>query len=248
MSAVNPAHSAAARAPEYEPFIRLYVWDVWVRLCHWIIAFSILILSVTGVYIGDPYLIVPGQAGQHFVMGWMKVIHFYAAIAFTLAVLARVLWMLVGPRRAGWRELIPVEKERLVGIFLTIQFYLWGRDTPPRSPGHNPLAGATYIAVFALYFVMITTGLGLYALSAHVDSPLRIFDFLAYWWGGPMFARWVHHIVMWLLIGFFVHHVFSALLISAVKKNGTMESIFSGFKWVHPDEAKREAERWARRK
>ena len=34
-------------------------------------------------------------------------------------------------------------------------------------------------------------------------------------------ARWIHHIVMWLLLGFTVHHVYSAVLVAIIEKNGT---------------------------
>jgi Ni/Fe-hydrogenase 1 B-type cytochrome subunit len=37
---------------------------------------------------------------------------------------------------------------------------------------------------------------------------------------------------MWLLLGFAVHHVYSAVLMSTVEANATMESIFSGYKFV----------------
>ena len=34
-------------------------------------------------------------------------------------------------------------------------------------------------------------------------------------------ARWIHHVVMWLLLGFTVHHVYSAVLVAIIEKNGT---------------------------
>jgi Ni/Fe-hydrogenase 1 B-type cytochrome subunit len=36
---------------------------------------------------------------------------------------------------------------------------------------------------------------------------------------------------MWLLLGFAVHHVYSAVLMALVEKR-TMDSIFTGYKWV----------------
>ena len=44
--------------------------------------------------------------------------------------------------------------------------------------------------------------------------------------------RWLHHGFMWMLIGFAVHHVYSAVLMSQVEANATVESIFSGYKFV----------------
>jgi Ni/Fe-hydrogenase 1 B-type cytochrome subunit len=187
---------------------------------------------VTGIYIGHPFLLAPGAAGERFVMGWMKALHSWAAIVFTLSVLARVVWMFVGNRWASWRELIPVERHRRREIMPTLAFYTFIRKRPPLDVGHNPVAGATYTLVFLLYFVQIATGLGLYAASAHVGSPLRTFAFLAPLFGGLQTARWIHHVVMWLLIGFVVHHVQSALLMSRVRANGIIDSIFSGYKFM----------------
>lgn len=213
-------------------FRRVYVWDLVVRSTHWLIALSILVLAFTGFYIGNPFVIAPGPAGQSFVMGWMKAVHSYSAIVFTLSVLARVLWMLVGGPYASWRQFIPASRERLRQLPGTLAFYLFIRRRPPEAVGHNPLAGLTYTLVFVLYLLQMATGLGLYGASAHVGSPMRAFAFLAPLFGGLQTARWIHHIVMWLLLGFLVHHVQSSLLVSRVERNGLVGSIFSGYKFV----------------
>jgi Ni/Fe-hydrogenase 1 B-type cytochrome subunit len=215
---------------------RVYVWDRVVRITHWTIALSIVVLAVTGIYIGNPFLVAPGEATGHFIMGWMRIIHFYTAIAFTLAVLVRLVWMFIGTKHARWQNFVPVTKSRWKKFFQTVSFYGFLRWLPPPLIGHNPVAGAAYTAIFGLYLVMIATGLGLYSVSAHVDSPMRWFEFLLSIFGGAQSARWIHHVVMWLLLGFVVHHVYSALLVSIVEKNGTLDSIFSGYKWHAKDE------------
>jgi Ni/Fe-hydrogenase 1 B-type cytochrome subunit len=228
------AHGAplAADPPVSPEIVRVYVWELPVRITHWLIALSIAVLSVTGIYIGNPFLIVPGPAGGHFVMGTMKVVHSYAAIVFTLSVLARVVWMFLGNNYARWDKFVPVSRKRSAGIMPTLWFYLFRFRKPPGFVGHNPVAGLAYVAVFALYFVMILTGLALYAVSAHVESPLRVFSALLPLFGGAQTARWIHHAVMWLLLGFAVHHVYSSMLMSTVEQNATVESIFSGYKFV----------------
>jgi Ni/Fe-hydrogenase 1 B-type cytochrome subunit len=212
--------------------VRVYVWEVPVRVTHWVIALAIVVLSVTGFYIGNPFIVVHGPAGQRFVMGTMKIVHVYAGIAFTLAVLARVAWMFLGNTYASWDKFIPVRAARRSGIWPTIKFYLFLLRKPPGFVGHNPVAGLAYCAVFTIYFVLILTGFTLYGASAHVDSPLRAFAALAPYMGGLQVARWIHHVCMWLLLGFAVHHVYSSLLMSQVEQNATVESIFSGYKFV----------------
>lgn len=222
---------------------RVHVWGWVVRLSHWLVAGSILVLAVTGIYIGNPFLPVHGEATRHFVMGTMKAIHFWAAVVFTLVVACRVLWMFAGNPYERWHQFLPVARDRIVGIFQTAAFYTFFRRDPPEHVGHNPLAGLVYAAVFALYAVMIVTGLALLAANAHLDSPLRAFSFLIPWLGGLQMARFVHHVVMWLILGFVAHHVWSSFLIAVVERNGLIESIFSGDKFVAPEAADRARER-----
>jgi Ni/Fe-hydrogenase 1 B-type cytochrome subunit len=227
---------SASVAAQASQTVRVYVWEVPVRLTHWLIALSIVVLSVTGFYIGSPFIVSSGRATQRFVMGTMKAIHNFAAIVFTLSVLARIVWMFVGNRHARWDQFVPVPGERRRALIPTFLFYIFLRAKPPGCAGHNPLAGASYVAVFFLYLVMIASGLGLYAVSAHLDSPLRGLDFLLALFGGAQTARWVHHVVMWLLLGFAVHHVYSSILMDHVEKSGTVASIVSGYKFLPSSE------------
>jgi len=222
--------AAAAEKPE---LVRVYVWDVVVRVTHWLIVLSILALSATGLYVGRPFTIHSGPASPHFFMGWIRVIHFYTAIVFTLAVLARVVWMFIGPPWARWNELLPVSRERQKGLLKTLEFYLMVFRKPPDYVGHNPLAGASYGFIFGLMLLEIATGAALYGASA-TTSFMHVFAGLLPWLGGAQIARWIHHGVMWLLLGFMVHHVYSAILTSIVEKNGELDSIFSGHKFVEP--------------
>ena len=245
MNAVEETPVAAA--PSDAGIVRVYVWQIPVRLTHWLSACSIIVLSVTGLYIGRPFMTVSGQAGQSFVMGWMKVIHSYAAFVFIAAVLARVIWLFTGNKYARWDKFLPVRDTRRKGVLPTILFYGFLKDKPPSYVGHNPLAGAAYVAVFGLYFLAIGTGLVMRGASAAVDSPMHWFASLAPLFGGLQLARWIHHAVMWLLLGFAVHHVYSSVLMGFVEKTGIMDSIFTGYKWVPKRELGEGPYRWRHR-
>ena len=47
--------------------------------------------------------------------------------------------------------------------------------------------------------------------------------------------RLVHFLFMFFLMGFFIHHVYSAVLVAMTERNAEMEGIFSGYKFV-PEE------------
>jgi Ni/Fe-hydrogenase 1 B-type cytochrome subunit len=212
--------------------IRTYVWEWPVRVSHWLIVFSFIALVFTGLYIGNPFLVSPGPSQQRFLMGTVKVVHSYAAIIFTLSVLVRIMWMFTGNQYANWNEFIPLARRRRRGLLPMLRFYLFIRRDPPTSIGHNPLAGATYSVVFLIYLTMIATGFALYSVGAPVDSHMRVFAALLPLFGGAQRARWIHHVGMWLLLGFAVHHVYSAVMMAMVEKKGTLESIFSGYKFL----------------
>jgi Ni/Fe-hydrogenase 1 B-type cytochrome subunit len=213
-----------------------YVWEWPVRITHWLNAISIWVLSVTGIYIGYPMLLASGPASDHFLMGWAKLIHFYAAIVFALSVLSRIAWMFMGNKYANWDKFLPVRKKRYEGLLPTLKYYFFVLRMPPGFVGHNPLAGLTYAFLFVGFLIQILTGLAMYAASAHVDSPVQAFAFLIPVFGGLQTARFIHHIIMWLIWCFFVHHVYSAIVMSQVEGHGTIESIFSGWKFPFRDD------------
>jgi len=220
--AAQPAHSG-----EME---RVYVWDLVVRMTHWIIMLTTFILAVTGIYIGKPYLIAAGPTDELSVMGTMKVVHFYSAIIFTLAVLVRIGWMFVGSYYARWQQFVPMSPRRRRDVFGMLKFYTFFSSEPPLNVGHNPLAGMTYLAVFTLYLIMIVTGVALYSISA--SSYMAWFEWLVPVLGGAQTARWIHHLAMWFLLGFVAHHIWSAMLVSRVEGMGLIDSLFSGYKWL----------------
>jgi Ni/Fe-hydrogenase 1 B-type cytochrome subunit len=225
----------AFRESHARELVRVYVWEIPVRVSHWLIFLSLFVLAATGFYIGSPFVVVTGEAGRHFFMGTVKVVHSYAAIVFALAVIARIVWMFLGNRYARWDKLLPVRERRWKGLWPTVEFYLFGARKPPGFVGHNPVAGVAYLLVYGLCILEILTGLALYSASAPVGSWLGWFGFLAPLFGGLQTARWIHHVIMWLLLGFFVHHLYSGWLMSQIDQNATMESIFSGYKFV-PEE------------
>jgi len=221
--------------------IRVYVWDLVVRNAHWVIVLSMAVLVATGLYIAHPFGFPGGTPSPHFLMGWVRVVHSYAAIFFTLAVVVRIIWLFVSPGRyARWFQWLPWARYRRRDLLTSLKFYLFLRTQPPDVVGHNPLAGIAYVVVFLLYLLMITSGLALYAAHELPGAFMKSFQFLIPIYGGLQTARFVHHLVMWLLIAFGVHHVYSVALTSALEENGEADSIFSGYKFVQREYVEKE--------
>ena len=204
---------------------RVYVWEVPVRLTHWVSVLAILVLSGTGFYIGDPIF-----GGSVSLMAWVRGVHRISAYVFVSSVLLRTYWAFAGNEWASWRALFPyLTAEGRRQMARTFLYYTFLRRRPPGGLGHNPLAGIAYAAVVALMIAEIFTGLALQSLGGEG-------------WRRPLFGwifslmslqgvRLVHRMIMWLLLGFAVHHVYSSVLMDVEEKNGLLTSIFTGYKF-----------------
>lgn len=211
-----------------------YVWQWPVRIAHWINALSIVTLSVTGLYIGDPFTVAGVSAG--YLMGWVRLVHFAAGYLFMFSVLSRFIWMLFGNHHASWRAFFPwltrKGRENFVKMF---RYYTFTGSKISHESGHNPVAATAYLGIFLLFIVQIISGFALYGQFA----PGGFWD-SALGWIFPIISnqglRLTHHLVMWLLIGFFINHLYSAWLMDIKQRNGTISGIFSGFRYVDPEE------------
>jgi Ni/Fe-hydrogenase 1 B-type cytochrome subunit len=222
--------SAAPKAVDTgERAVPVYVWEAPVRITHWLVFFSVLVLSATGFYIGHPFIAVSGPARDHFVMGTVRVIHLYTAIVFTLALLVRVYWMFVGNRYARWDQYLPVSRERLRNTWEAVKFFVYVRRDPLQYAGQTGSAGLAYAVIFLVQFVMIFTGLALYTVYAAPNSVFQAFGFLIPFVGGLQIVHLIHHIGMWVLLVFIILHVYLSFLFSITERS-EIDSMFSGYK------------------
>jgi len=205
--------------------VRLYVWQVPVRVTHWVIVACIVILSVTGVYIADPFLIPAGGN----VMTAVRVIHIGTAIVFLVAGMVRTLWLLVGNRFARWSAFIPTSRNQATELFRQAGYYAFLRRELPKVLGHNQLAATAYLALFGLLFIETITGFALDGIGGAQPAGM-IFGWLTDLLG-PQFLRLVHHLCMWAILAIAIFHIYSCVLVDHIEKNGLMSSIFSGYKF-----------------
>jgi len=212
-----------AHAPDER--VRLYVWQVPVRVTHWVIVACIVILSVTGVYIADPFLIPAGGN----VMTAVRLIHIGTAILFLVAGLVRTIWLLAGNRFARWSAFIPTNRVQATELFRQAGYYAFLRREIPKVLGHNQLAATAYVALFGLLFIETITGFALDGIGG-AEPAGTIFGWLSNLLG-PQFIRLIHHLCMWAILAIAVFHIYSCVLVDHIEKNGLMSSIFSGYKF-----------------
>lgn len=212
---------------------RVYVRSLVVRLCHWIIVLCVPILIATGLYIEHPYL-VASQTGDPFVMGTIKYIHVYTACVFDVAFAAELLMILFGGRYERLGQYIPLSRKRWHSFVESLKFHLFLRKTPPETVGHDGFDGFVFGINFLIEIVIILTGFAMWADQTAYYSPLAKLSFLVPIFGGLQTTRWIHQIMMWVLIAWIAQHVIRAIMLAVIKKDATMDSIFTGYKYISP--------------
>lgn len=209
--------------------IRVYAWEVPVRLTHWINVLCILTLSVTGFYIGNPF--IHSIKSSQWVMGWMRFIHFVAAYTFLMSMIVRLYWAVVGNRYASFKVWFPFTGRKMRDLIDTIKFYLFLSKKPPYAVGHTALAGFAYLFVFALFIWQIFSGFALY----NIVQEGTVWVILGGWLRGVMHLQTIrlyHHLGMYIILAFAVLHVYIGWYLDLKERNGLMGSIFSGYKFV----------------
>jgi Ni/Fe-hydrogenase 1 B-type cytochrome subunit len=232
LEALTPSQPAGVETLHEEPGrrLRIYIWQVPVRATHWVTAGCIVVLSLTGGYIADPFLIPAGGS----TMMTARLIHMVAAITLLASGLVRTWWLLAGNRFSRWSAFIPTSRVQATELFRQAGFYMFLRRELPKVLGHNQLAAAAYLALFFLLLVETVTG---FALDGLIGSEPGA---TAFGWLrellGPQTIRLVHHLSMWAILAIALFHVYSTVLVDHLERNGLVSSMFSGYKFVPRDE------------
>jgi Ni/Fe-hydrogenase 1 B-type cytochrome subunit len=221
-----------ATKPHNEPAV--YVYEAPLRLWHWINALAIVVLCVTGYFIGAPLPTMPGEASDNFLMGYIRFAHFAAAYIFVIGFVFRIYWAFVGNEHARQIFVPPVTSgDWWSGVWHETKWYLFLTKEPRKYIGHNPLAVLVMHIVFVWGVIfMIVTGLALYGEGTGYDS-----------WQYAMFSSWViplfgqsqdvhtwHHMIMWVIILFVMTHVYVAIREDIMSRQSLVSTMISGWR------------------
>ena len=182
------------------------IFDPLLRLLHWVIALAIVALIVTS-QLADWF-----EHGPYEKTLWN--LHILTGYVLTAGLLARLLWGVVGPVSARWRDLWhpAVWKDSLKNLRL---------PTKHRA-GHDPIASLAYLFAYGVTALMVVTGLGL-AASEFQTGPLAAWleDVL----GEP------HEVGFALMLGFIGLHM-AALVFHQMRGERVAQSMLTGKQYL----------------
>jgi Ni/Fe-hydrogenase 1 B-type cytochrome subunit len=229
MATLIKSSTAGLPIVDKQEIAAVYVWEWPVRIFHWIMVLSLTVLTITGFYMHRPFLVE--TSSRAWAMGTARFIHELFGFILMSVMIVRLYWFFAGNRWARWRAWIPLTREQRRSFQSMVRYYTFRAREPFPEIGHNSLATATYLVIILLLVWECITGLVLYSVvrGSHLLTSLvgwipRIMDI--------QYIRSSHYFVMFLFMAFLVHHVYSAILVSMESRNGLMDSIFSGWKFV----------------
>ncbi|MBI3432155.1 MAG: cytochrome b/b6 domain-containing protein [Hydrogenophilales bacterium] len=188
------------------------VFDPLLRLLHWVIALAIVALIVTS-QLADGF-----EHGPYEKTLWN--LHILIGYTLTAGLLTRLLWGLVGPLSARWRDLWhpAVWKDSLKNMRLPAK----------HRAGHDPIASLAYLFAYGVMALMVVTGLGL-AASEFQTGPL------AGWLGNMPWLEDVlgepHEFGFGLMLGFIGLHL-AALVFHQWRGERVAQSMVTGKQYL----------------
>ena len=211
----------------------IYVYEAPVRLWHWINALAVVVLAVSGYFIGKPLPTMPGEASDNFLMGYIRFAHFAAAYLFAVGLLGRVYWAFVGNHHARQIFRLPITNAHWWSeVFFELRWYLFLEKQPKKYVGHNPLAAVMMFFLFVLgTLFMIFTGFALYSEGAgHGHWSGVVFGWVLWLIGDSQTVHSLHRLGLWLLLSFIVVHVYAALREDIMSRQSIISTMISGWR------------------
>jgi Ni/Fe-hydrogenase 1 B-type cytochrome subunit len=223
------------------PLREVQVWEMPVRIYHWVNALCILSLCITGYLIGSPVAFMKGtEASFNYWFGTVRFIHFVTAFLFFFNFMFRTYWgLFAGNEFSRWYNYIPLKRCQWKEILDVIKVdILQVTNKRIDSIGHNSLASFIYFLTYLIFLLQCLTGFGMYSAMSHAFLP-KLFAWIVPFLGGDMHVRQIHHIAMWGFIIFAIVHVYLVFYHDYIERNGITSSIIGGWKFVEEDVYKR---------
>jgi len=201
-----------------------YIADHWVRVA------AMFTLIITGIYIHTPFI---AGGPDSSIMANMRFFHFVAAYTFLIGLVIRVYIAFFSKFDADWRDFGIMRN--LVNVEDILLWYIFLKREHKKYRKYNPLQAYAYLGVACLMVLAAISGFAIYhgKILLLIDSQAA-FGWLNHLVGGESYMRLIHIGIMWCFIVFMVIHVYLSWMNSAVKKDNSFTSIFTGYK-LHVD-------------
>jgi Ni/Fe-hydrogenase b-type cytochrome subunit len=220
------------------------------RLNHWVVAFSMVAAIVTGLYIGHPYYqtFIADPAVAKYVMAWNRWVHFMIAIIFDVSSIVIAYMYFFSRFEKPYKKILPNSKniQEFVEVFLNLA-------TLNRRKKFNSTHSDSFNTVYFLVFHLMLAWMLLTGLQLYVHGLASGLSSIGNWWpwmlhlatdwtipvtgGTLMDVRISHHYTMWWVIAWIVFHIYYQVWRTIFWKEGDIGIVVGGSKFVKEDKA-----------
>ncbi|MDY0238645.1 MAG: Ni/Fe-hydrogenase, b-type cytochrome subunit [Campylobacterales bacterium] len=215
-----------------------YQFSSGLRWTHWIRAIAIFALTATGFYLAYVF-VAPGISDEPvlFLNAKMRMWHLVFGFLLIAATIFKIyLFIFDKTSRLERVSLIDFLNPKI--WIAQIKYYLFIGKHPKLRGVYNPLQVVAYGSLYFLVILISITGLVLYVHSYHEGLGGFLYDYMRsieVMMGGLASVREIHHIAMWGILIFVPVHIYMAIFNSIMGKEGSMDSIISGYKFKKPE-------------
>lgn len=213
----------------------VYEFSIGLRLTHWLRAISIVVLTVSGLYIAYVFVapVVTGEPVNFMNAKW-RMVHEVAGFILLGCLIFKCYLFFFDKKSHG--ERVSLADILNIKVWVEqIKYYLFIGEHPHLKGVYNPLQFVAYVGFYILVIGLCLTGLILYAHSYHdgfgglIYGCMRSFEAMM---GGLANVRQIHHILTWAVVIFVLGHVYMVIFNTVKGKDGGMDAIFSGYKFL----------------
>lgn len=231
----KPSQVAKKFSSNPNEWVRINIWSATLRFQHWANMALIVIMSMSGYYIMNPFFGPAAETGHDvgYLMGWVRLIHYVSAYLWLGLGFSRlVLSFTAKDRQLRWRSLWPLNSyEDVKGLWGTIQYYLFLKKEGPLYLAHNPLQQFAYTGIYVMCLIQMLSGIVLYGLYNQTDWFWVIVAYPMHWMGVST-IRMIHALIMFVLWSFVIFHVYLATRADALERHGGVSSMVNGGVWL----------------
>ena len=215
------------------------------RINHWVVAISMVIAIITGLYIGHPYYqtLISVPAVEKFVMAYNRLAHFIVAIIFDVSSIVVAYLYFFSRFEKPYKKLLPTSKN--ISEFWAVFLNLITLNRVKKFDSyHSDSFNAVYFFIFHLMLLwMLLTGLQLYVHGLESGESS-----IGSWWpallhfatdwtiavtgGTLMDVRISHHYTMYFIIAWVMFHIYYQVWRTIFWQEGDIAIVFGGSKFV----------------
>ena len=219
--------------------MKVYVWEFPVRFTHWVNFFCILILSLTGYFMGTE-MYSPIYTKQY-ITSWIHFIHFVTAYIFMMSFIVRLYWSIAGNNYADMLKWIPTNRSHCKDLFNDIKNHMVLDLAASYRIGHTSLGSLMFFLLQVIFLLSLFSGFAMYSLN-HTGEIWKAFGEWVQQTVSLDMIKQYHRVIMYVFLIFAPGHMFMSLLNHFKLKNNMMISIFSGNKLIKREKIVEELE------